>query len=45
MPCHYPEGHEEDWCERHRIDMTLLRALRGERAGDGLKPRADVARA
>lgn len=32
MPCHYPEGAEETWCERHRADIALLRALREETA-------------
>jgi hypothetical protein len=32
MPCHYPEGSEEDWCERHARDAAMLRALREESA-------------
>lgn len=32
MPCHYPLGQESDWCERHRSDHAMLRALREEMA-------------
>lgn len=28
MPCHFPHGDENDWCERHKADRALIRALR-----------------
>lgn len=32
MPCHYPQGDQADWCERHVRDHAMLQSLRGERA-------------
>lgn len=32
MPCHYPDGQPDDWCERHRADHAMLAALRARSA-------------
>jgi len=28
MPCLYPHGPEEDWCERHVRDHAMVQTLR-----------------
>lgn len=32
MPCFYPEGSPEEWCERHTADHHMLLQLKSQRA-------------
>lgn len=32
MPCHYPHGASDEWCERHQKDHAMILALRSQPA-------------
>ncbi|HEX2022008.1 MAG TPA: hypothetical protein VHH36_04800 [Candidatus Thermoplasmatota archaeon] len=38
MTCTYPNGPEEDWCERHRIDHAMIVGMKRRRGEAGEPP-------